>query len=158
MRAAILLRCRRCPPRRATVAVSALVLCAAGLLPSTAIAQASAVFKCKGARGEVVYSQTPCAEPVTQEMMKVAPAMRGGYPDYPTHGSARYPQEVHVQRSANRTQSEYESRMAEARAQQRQRVIAECERNRGVDCSREETIRYNESTAIPRSTPPRYRP
>ena len=155
---ATMFRCRRCLPRVATVAVSALVLCATGLLPSTAIGQASAVFKCKGARGEVVYSQTPCTEPVTQEVMKVAPAMRGGYPDYPTHGSTRYPQEVHLQRSTNRARTEYESRMAEARENQRQRVIAECERNRGVDCSREETIRYNESTAIPRTTPPRYRP
>lgn len=121
------------------------------LLSQPALAQQRSAYKYVDEQGNVVYSQTPPVEAKEARKVDISPAHRGreGYapgvpvprePDYRTRGSYGAGPDP---RSAQQQREEAaKKRLAE--------LEAECNRNRGTECSNPDTLRYMESTAIPR--------
>jgi hypothetical protein len=128
-----------------------LVTAAMTLLAQPALAQQRSAYKYVDEHGNVVYSQTPPVEGKEARKVDISPAHRGreAYapavpmprePDYRTRwssGSGPDPRAAQQQRE-------------EAEKKRLADLQAECNRNRGTDCANPETLRYMESTAIPR--------
>lgn len=129
------------------LATSALLL----VMAAGALAQEQKAYRHVDAAGNVTYSQTPPADGKTAKQVNIAPAQqgRGGYVGgYSTYDNPRY----YADRSSERYQS-YQSAMQYRQSAQEQRIAgvkAECERQRGADCSNPATIQYLDSTSIPR--------
>jgi hypothetical protein len=106
-------------------------------------------------KGNVVYSQTPPMDGAKARKLDSSPAYRGSGGDSssasPYDSPSRYSRDEQLQQSRNATQ-ERQQREEEARRNRQASLEAECNRNRGTDCKNPETLRYLESTRIPRSS------
>ena len=136
--------------RRKTIFGAALL----GLfLCGSALAEETKIYKHVAEKGNVVYSQTPPMTGASAKKLNIQPAYRGqgGYSssvapyDDPGVYSQDYRQDQYKKTMAQRQQQ-----MDDARKQRLAELEAECNRNRGADCSNPEVLRYNESTKIPR--------
>jgi len=121
-----------------------------------ALAQERKVYKYVDEKGNVVYSQTPPLDASKARKIDATPAYTGrggnsssvspyGSPRVYYRGSA---QQSHGDAARERQQQE------EARKNRLAELEAQCNRNRGTDCNSPETLRYLESTQIPRESPP----
>jgi hypothetical protein len=117
-------------------------------------------YKYVDEKGNVVYSQTPPAQGKDAKTIDISPAhsSRGGYatrerpvPDRSGH----YDRREEMRLEQERRRQEEAKRRADAQQERVARSIAECERNRGTDCSNPDTLRYQQSTSIPRPYQPR---
>lgn len=123
------------------------------LLHGAAVAEDPKIYKHVDETGKVTYSQTPPATGASVKKLNLQPAYRGqgGYSssvspyDDPGIYSQNYRQDQYKKAMAQR-----QEQMESARKKRLAELEAECNRNRGVDCSNPETLRYNESTKIPR--------
>jgi hypothetical protein len=121
----------------------------------TAMAEDPKIYKHVDEKGNVTYSQTPPATGTSIKKLNIQPAYRGkgGYSssvspyDNPGNYSQDYRQDQYKQAMAQRQQQ-----MEDARKKRLAELEAECNRNRGADCSNPEVLRYNESTKIPRGS------
>lgn len=131
------------------------VTLAALLLDINAQAQERKAYRHVDASGKVTYSQTPPADGKDAhkvDKVDISPAQRGrgGYVDgggsYSSYDDPRYyagQRAYNPYAGAAVRQSVYEQRHAELRA--------ECLRQRGSDCDNPATLRYLDSTHIPRT-------
>ena len=110
------------------------------------------IYKHVDEKGKVVYSQVPPASGAGVKKLKTQPAYVGqgglGPPVSPYEDSRSYNRDYGqdqyhsvLQRRQQQMQDEKNKRLAE--------LEAECNRNRGTDCSNPEVLRYIESTKIP---------
>lgn len=134
---------------------------ACGLAAGAAAAERKA-YKYVDEKGNVVYSQTPPQQGNDTKKIDISPAHsgRGGYatrepPVYDRGGRYDRREEMRTEQEKRR-QAEAKQR-AEAQKERVAKAIAECERNRGTDCTNPETLRYQESQKIPRPYQPRTR-
>ncbi len=121
------------------------------LLATTAgaLAQERKAYRHVDAAGVVTYSQTPPVDGKAAKEVDIAPAQqgRGGYSGgYSVHDNPHYYSD---RSSYDRYQNAMQARQS---AQERRlaSVKAECERQRGADCSNPATLQYLDSTSIPR--------
>lgn len=128
-----------------------LLTAAMALLCAPVLAQQRSAYKYVDEQGNVVYSQTPPVEGKEARKLDISPAHRGreAYapgvavprePDYRTRAGSVSGLDPHA--AQQQREEAAKKRLAE--------LQAECNRNRGTDCSNPETLRYMESTAIPR--------
>lgn len=107
------------------------------------------VYKHVDKSGKVTYSQTPPADGKPAEKMDVKPAARG-------HAGSYDAQHQFYERGNYGYQEPYRPPVISTQRpltvqEQRQAALqAECERNRGTDCSNPATLQYLDSTSIPR--------
>jgi len=118
-----------------------------------ALAQDRKVYKYVDEKGNVVYSQTPPLDASKARKIDATPAYsgRGG------NSSSVYPYDNPGTYSGDTRQQQYrdalrerQQRQEEARKNRLTELEAECNRNRGTDCKNPDTLRYQESTQIPR--------
>ena len=129
------------------VAMLGVAVCAA------ALAQDRKVYKYVDEKGNVVYSQTPPVDASKARKIDASPAYtgRGGnspsVSPYETPGTYSGDTRQQQYRDALR---ERQQRQEEARKNRLTELEAECNRNRSTDCKNPDTLRYQESTQIPR--------
>jgi len=122
------------------------------LICKVATAEEPRIYKHVDEKGNVVYSQTPPATGANVKKLDAQPAYRGlggysapGSPYYDTPGSSQDYGRDQYQNALQRRQQQ----MEDARSKRSAELEAECNRNRGTDCSNPDTLRYIESTKIP---------
>jgi len=112
------------------------------------------IYKHVDEKGNVVYSQTPPMDGAKARKLDSSPAYRGSGGDSssasPYDNPGRYSRDEQLQQHRN-TAQERQQRVEESRRSRQAVLEAECNRNRGTDCKNPETLRYLESTQIPRS-------
>jgi hypothetical protein len=122
---------------------------------TAALAQERKVYKYVDEKGNVVYSQTPPLDASKARKIDATPAYsgRGGNssPVSP-YGSPRVYRGTGQQSYGDPARERQEQE--EARKNRLAELEAECNRNRGTDCKNPATLRYLESTQIPRESPP----
>jgi hypothetical protein len=106
------------------------------------------VYKHVDKSGKITYSQTPPLDGKPAEKVDARPANRGhagnmsGYDSYNDRGYFGYQEPYRpAVTSTQRSLTPQEQRLAQ--------LQAECERNRGTDCSNPATLQYMESSTIP---------
>jgi uncharacterized protein DUF4124 len=128
-------------------AILGLVVCTA------ALAQERKVYKYVDEKGNVVYSQTPPLDASKARKIDATPAYsgRGGNsPSVSPYDNARTYSGDTGQQQYRDALRERQQRQEEARKNRLTELEAECNRNRGTDCKNPDTLRYQESTQIPR--------
>lgn len=131
---------------------AAFSLALAGMLSLAGTAAAQKAYKCVDEKGNIAYSQTPCAGAGDAKQVDISPAHkgRGG------NTGSRSPYDDPRTYSRDSQQQHYKDAMYERQKQQEElrkkrleELQAECNRNRGTDCSNPDALRYQESTRIP---------
>jgi hypothetical protein len=128
-------------------AILGLVVCTA------ALAQERKVYKYVDEKGNVVYSQTPPLDASKARKIDATPAYsgRGGNsPSVSPYDNPRTYSGDTGQQQYRDALRERQQRQEEARKNRLTELEAECNRNRGTDCKNPDTLRYQESTQIPR--------
>lgn len=133
--------------------ISAAVL--AGLLHcGAAMAEERKIYKHVDEKGNVVYSQVPPSTGANVKRLDTQPAYRGqggnvgsGSP----YNNPRISSQEFGQDQYNRALQQHQQQMEEAKSKRLAELEAECLRNRGTDCSNPDSLRYIESTKIPRA-------
>jgi len=117
-----------------------------------AAAEEPKIYKHVDEKGNVVYSQTPPATGKSVKKLDAQPAYRGlggyGAPGSPYYDSSGYTQDYRYDQYRNAVQQR-QQQVEDARNRRNAELEAECNRNRGTDCSNPETLRYIDSTKIP---------
>ena len=117
-----------------------------------AMAQERQIYKSFDEKGNTVYSQVPPMSGGTVKKLSMEPAYIGlggyagyGIPVWP-YDDLRY---YYQQDQYNSALRQRRQQADDARNKRIAELEAECNRNRGTDCSDPETLRYIESTKIP---------
>jgi len=123
-----------------------------GMLQCAAAAEPGKAYKYVDENGNVVYSQTPPPKGAGVKKLDLQPAYRGlggyGTPVSPTNETRDYYEEYRRDRYGKVLQQRRQQ-MDDATSKRRAELEAECNRNRGTDCSDPEALRYLESTKVP---------
>jgi len=140
-------------PRELTLAAALLGLAVC----TAALAQERKVYKYVDEKGNVVYSQTPPLDASKARKIDATPAYtgRGGNTSSGSpYGSPRVYYNRGTGQQSYGDPARERQQQEEARKNRLAELEAECNRNRGTDCKSPETLRYLESTQIPRESPP----
>lgn len=117
-----------------------------------ASAEEPKIYKHVDEKGNIVYSQTPPATGKSVKKLDAQPAYRGlgGYtaPGSPYYDYPSSSQDYRYDQYRNAAQQR-QQQIEDARNKRNAELEAECNRNRGTDCSNPETLRYIDSTKIP---------
>ena len=130
-------------------AILGLAVCAA------ALAQERKVYKYVDEKGNVVYSQIPPLDASKARKIDATPANSGrgvNKSSASPYGSPRVYRGTGQQSYGDPARELQQQE--EARKNRLAELEAQCNRNRGTDCKSPETLRYLESTQIPRESPP----
>jgi hypothetical protein len=126
------------------------------LLWTAAMAQERKIYKYVDEKGNVVYSQTPQTTGTIVKKLDAAPAYSGRGGNSPSTSPYDNPRAYSQDRSQyqyQQAQQKRQQKIEEARSKRLADLQAECNRNRGTDCNNPETLRYIDSTKIPRGYP-----
>lgn len=137
-----------------------LVVCALLAFSAMGHAQERKAYRHVDAAGNVTYSQTPPVSAKESKTVDISPAQRGRGGDasgYSVYDNPHY--------FADRSYHRYNTTVQPgARERRLSELKAECERQRGTDCSNPRTLQYLDSTHQPgsgvvvRRAPPRPHP
>ena len=134
---------------RAMAAAVLLVLLQCGV----AAAEERKIYKHVDEKGIVTYSEVPPTSGTNVKKLDIKPAYRGQggniSPGYP-YGDPRFSSPDYNRDQYNRALQQRQQQMDAARQKRIEELEAECNRNRGTDCGNPDTLRYIESTRIPR--------
>ena len=129
------------------------VLVLGALLCGAATAEDRKIYKYIDEKGNVVYSQSPPVSGAKAQTLDAAPAYsgRGGNDRSASpYDNPRVYSQDNLQEQRREAAEQRRQQMEDARKKRLAELEAECNRNRGTDCSNPETLRYIESTRIPR--------
>ena len=122
----------------------------------SAMAQERKIYKSVDEKGNTVYSQVPPMSGASVKKLNMEPAYIGlggyggyGIPVWPYDDLRNYYQQEQYNNALRQRQQQTE----DARNKRLAELEAECNRSRGTDCSDPETLRYIESTKVPRVYP-----
>jgi hypothetical protein len=118
-----------------------------------AVAEESKIYKHVDEMGNVSYSQVPPTTGGTVRKLDAQPAYRGlgGYSGSGSpYDDPRISSEDHRQDEYKSAVQRRQQQMDDATTKRLAELEAECNRNRGTDCKNPDTLRYIDSTKIPR--------
>ena len=148
-----------CSPITRKTILAAVVL---SLLPcGAAMAQERKIYKHVDQKSSVVYSEVPPMSGSSVKKLDMQPAYsgHGGYGISIWHYDNPPSYAYDYARDQYRNALQQRQRQAEDASNRRfAELEAECNRNRGTDCSDPEVLRYIESTKIPRTYAPYRQP
>lgn len=116
------------------------------------MAEEPRIYKHVDEKGKVTYSQTPPSNGAAAKKMDATPAYRGqgGYNIGSPYDDPRVYSQDYWQYRQNEALRQRQQQMEDARKKRLADLEAQCNRNRGTDCSNPDVLRYIESTNTPR--------